>query len=290
MSGTGNATNKAALLNPSVPIPRVEINRIGPEWLQTAQRAEAFDSGLHVGTDPRDVPEMYEIVPPGGSPAPRPVPPAPPSESELRAKLAETLVVKQAADDAVATAVAAHERAAQLIAERQRTVASFANLDQRIAAFTVEKLRGSGKADLPADMIAQRTARELARCDLGAAEAASSVLASELADARAAAEQAARIATNVALAILNTAIMGTVERHKRALQDVEASYVELATYDRFISAVGTLPFVVGATLRNPPADHRGLIASPILDPTPWRDALAALLADPAAVIMAESAQ
>ena len=48
----------------------------------------------------------------------------------------------------------------------------------------VEALRGDGRADLPDTLREQLAARERTRTDLGAAEAALSVLSGELVDAR----------------------------------------------------------------------------------------------------------
>jgi hypothetical protein len=198
--------------------------------------------------------------------------------------LSETLVVKSEADAAVATAMAARDRAQQLLVERQNALASFGGLDAAITGYTVAALRQSGRADLPDELRDQLAARERARGDAAAAEAALSVLSGELVDARNAAEAAARIATNTALAVLNTRIVQTVERHVAAKVEVEATYRELAEYDRFISARGVLPFSVASVMRAPPIDHRAMIATPGLDTGKWRDALAALMADPLAAL------
>jgi hypothetical protein len=46
-------------------------------------------------------------------------------------------------------ALAAAERAADLVVERHSVLASFRNLDRAITAHTVKALRGNGRADLP---------------------------------------------------------------------------------------------------------------------------------------------
>lgn len=284
-----SGTNRAEKLDHTIPIARAEVNRVGPEWLQTATKADAYDSNLHI-TDPRDVPDTIERMRQvGEEPLPeRPKPPPAPTESELRERLSETLVVKQEADADVATATAARDRAQQLLVERQNALASFGGLDAAITGYTVAALRENGRADLPDELREQLAARERARGDAAAAEAALSVLSGELVDARNAAEAAARIATNTALAVLNTRIVQTVARYQAALTEAEGAFTEMAEYDRFISARGVLPFSVASVMRAPPIDYRAMIATPGLDTGKWRDALAALMADPLAALESEA--
>jgi hypothetical protein len=284
-----SGTNRAEKLDHTIPIARAEVNRVGPEWLQTATTAEAYDSNIHL-TDPRDVPDTIERMRQVGEPPlpERPRPPPAPTESELRERLSETLVVKQEADAAVATAMAARDRAQQLLVERQNALAGFGGLDQQITQHTVERLRENGRADLPDSLRERLAQRERARGDLAASEGALAVLSNELVDARNAAEAATRIATNVALAVLNTRIVQTVTRYQAALAEAEGSYRELAEYDRFIAARGVLPFSVASVMRAPPIDYRAMIASPGLDTSHWRTALAALMADPLAALETEA--
>jgi hypothetical protein len=290
---SGNATNKAAQLDHRVPLARAEVQRVGSEWLETSTKAEALDGRMHIATDPAMVPDTIERMRTVDEPPlpPRPQPAPVPTEGELRGRLAERLAEQREAEQAMVTAVAAADRARDLLSERQRALASFTGLDERIAQFTIDRLRESGQATVPDEYRAQITARDAAFTDLQAAEQAHVVLSAELDAARQRVEQRRQLATAAALTVLNTEAARVLARHKAATLAAEAAYVELCEFDRFTSGTRghPMPIGVGALLRSPPLDLRSWVASPKLDTARWRGALARLLADPLAAIEPEPA-
>jgi hypothetical protein len=117
-------------------------------------------------------------MPPGyfdaKQPAITPPPPLPaPNEAELRARLREAITAENQALADRDCAAAVHRRSVELVENRKAQLASFAGLDAEVTQATVAGLRsGDGRYDLPDALRAKQIAREQAKRDLEAAEAA----------------------------------------------------------------------------------------------------------------------
>ena len=108
--------------------------------------------------------------------APTEPPSAPPTDAELRERLRDLLAVQRDANAASSRATAATERARRRLADLQATLAQLAGIDAAITDATAAGLREGDDVVIPAALLDQRKARDLARGDRAAAEAALQML------------------------------------------------------------------------------------------------------------------
>ena len=187
-----SATNQFAKLDHRVPIARAEVNRVGGGWVDPAGRVDRDDRTSHL-----------PLTLPGGLPAPPlEASPTPPSETELRATLAQCIASKQFVEAQLQRAQATADRGRQHVESCRARVASFASLDDDATAATIEALRGEGGRLDPDDGLRKRRIeREIARDDLAAAERAASVLDMPPLEARVDADHALEAARAAAVAV-----------------------------------------------------------------------------------------
>jgi hypothetical protein len=263
------AEYNAARLDHRSAIERVDVNRIG-DWSQTYAEPPLSTS-------------LPLSVPGGNAPAaPRQIEaPIPPTEEELRERLAVAITAKQTADETLRRAEAAHERAEHHHEKCKRRLALYAGLDETIAEATITALRCSAgvlSPDLNEEQELALADRDHARAELAAAARAVAVLLEERAAASRAAGDAGRVARSAADRVLSIEAERIAERHVELVIQAARLRGVLFAFDRLVTGSGIgIPQSVKQVL--------GSNATEFLqkrDGGPWTAARDALLTDPMA--------
>ena len=264
MSG---ATTNLRGLDPRAPMPRAEVNRVGPGWDPSlGGHTDAADRTVHMPL--RDDVGLPAMVTP-------PAPPVTPlSEEALRECLAVATSAKTEALAAHEAARAAHDRAAALVAGRQAILAGFDDVDDEAETTTIAALKAAAATILSPTLRTRMVDREVARADLIAAERAMESLARELAAARTAADEAEKAQVRAVDAVLSREAGKIATEYDRLRAEAARQRDRLIAFDRFTSPrEGQIPAQV----------REIILASPmpggIVDKSGWEAAATALVAD-----------
>jgi hypothetical protein len=244
------------------------VNRVGEGWAN--DRVEQYpDYELHLPL--RDPRVAYD------PPLPIP-PPAPPTEAELRAQLADALAAKRGRETELSRAEQAHERAEVHLAKCRGNLAAYADLDAAIAAAAIDALRCSAgivPVGLSEEMELAIADRERARTELRAADGALTVFRQERADASQAMGDATRTAETLATRVLGHRADALAREHDDFLAQAELRRSALFAYERLTTATKVS---ISPTVRNVLGTSQDDFAK-LHDASAWRAAHAALLAD-----------
>jgi hypothetical protein len=268
-------SNRWEALDPRAPVLRADdlLRHVGPGWAETG-KADRTDPTFHQPL-PAAVP-IFRLA--GEVPPP---PPPPPSELELRDRLRTALAAELEATTKHDNATQAHQRAQALVESRKAAVEAFSALDTEIDTFTVEALRGDGKADLPDELRQKRADRDHAVAALASAERAEKQLAADLTVACSQRDARYRATHATMLPLLGI----EAEKITRGIRDHERAIVRdqsrLIGFDMAAANhPGTMPADVHDYIFT--RMHRR-VATPA-ESKPWQDACERLRADPNAAI------
>jgi hypothetical protein len=260
-----------------VPVAQVpEPNRSlrGPYAAAMPHRFDRRDGKLHH--------QLSAWVP---EPSPEPPTPTPPTEIELREQLAEACRRRALADENLKRSEAAHERAAYHHRACKARLAGYVNLDIDLSAAVADALRLGDDPIHARERFALRLAeRAQAQVDLTVSDDAVRALLQERAIA-------AKAAGDLALETdkLSTRILGfAAEEIAHEIRVFEAEIARrrkaLTGYDRLVAGHGDLGLALSVRDAIGALSNQDML---VANPSPWREAMNALQADPESEVMIE---
>jgi hypothetical protein len=267
------AESNPARLDHRTPLARAEVNVITHG---TAPAAHQFDRADPVTHYP------LGFVQPRSEP--RPAPP-PPTEQELRAKLAQALERMDAADSALDDARGAHEQAQTHLQTCQRRAGEFATLDVEVGAATTSALRaGKDVADVRDAFAEKLDQKASAAVELKAAQAAVTTLLAEMESASARAGNATREVDTLVAKVLAFPAEAMAREVLECRGQIDRRVSCLLGFDKL--TVSTKQFLA-PTARYVVGDNVSPQQVFRANMKPWADAAAALRADPQVAITIE---
>jgi hypothetical protein len=251
-------------------IARAEIN-VAPSDTGDALRSIKDDGTTYL---PLSGPGVFA---PGFQPPEPPVP----TEEQLRSRLIDALEVQRQADDRLAAAKAAHDRAEAHRERCESALQSFAGLDNEIAEETIAQLVGdAARVELSASMQASVADRDRARISFAASVRAAEELTRDHHSAREVAIEAGRRADELIAAVLVTPAVRIAERHAGLLAEASACADLLQAFNQFAANRHvSLPLSVRKVLGS---DSAALARR--RDQSAWCAAADALRQDPMAIV------
>jgi hypothetical protein len=213
---------------------------------------------------------------------PPPPPSAPPTEIELRAKLAEAVRVQRDREETLSAATAALARAKSHLDHCRAQLSEFANLDDEVAAHTTEALRQDKHTGLPSQLHDRHRRRATARAAVGPAETALATFKDEHDAAERAAAEASKAARKLATGVAAFTAEAMADRVRELQAEVGALRRILIGFDR--ASVGNMMLPVGVRfVLNDVHPQEVYLA----DDGPWRLAIDSLVNDPQAEVRIE---
>jgi hypothetical protein len=218
------AENEMARLSPSMPLAQASVNVVN---LGVVPGSAQFVRADPVTYHPLGYRQPWQ--------KPNP-PPVPPTEDEIRGRLAQAIERQQAADAAVERAVEAHKRAQAHHEKAQRQAAEFNRLDGEISNSTIEALREGSDPNTVRERFADKlTERASVMAELHAAQTAMMTLASEMGSTSARAAQAAREVDAGVCAVLSFSADEIARQWREAQARMDQCRAALLGFDRLVT-------------------------------------------------------
>jgi hypothetical protein len=248
---------------------RAEVNRITHGITPAPHQHERRDAALHHAL------RAWEFSAEPEAPTP------PPDESCYREQLKLAAEVLAQAIAAERQAEEAHQRALQHQRACRERVTTYANLDEQIASAMTAALRADDDvAQAQAAFASKLAERAAVQAEVTAADTATARLGAEHAEAGRAVEKATAATDKLAAHILAFPARSLADECRGLKAQFEARRRCLLGYDRVAASCGIgLPVSVQVVLGE--IDSRTALGA---DPQPWKEAAAALKADPGMVV------